>query len=87
MLDWLIMAVEPIHILASGGTLAQAVATDGAKLIVAGAAFLIPSTLIGLSLGMTEWRETPLAQVLGWRPSDGEMNWLGGSTGMDGDND
>jgi hypothetical protein len=85
MVDALIAVIEPIHILATRGTLAQAADTKGAMLIVGAAGFLIPSTVIGLAIGMTEWRETPLAQALGWRTRQGEMNWMDRAADLDGD--
>jgi hypothetical protein len=85
MLDWLIIAIEPFHILFSGGTLQQAAATNGARWIAATLAFLIPSTLIGLGIGMTDWRETPLAQALGFRQKDEDRSWMDRAADLDGD--
>jgi len=85
MLDALIIIIEPIHILLSGGTLQEAAGTQGALLIVAGFAFLIPSSLIGLAIGMTDWRETPLALALGFRPKAEDSSWMDRAADLDGD--
>lgn len=39
------------------------------------AAWLIPLTVIALGIGLTEWRETPLAVWLGFSPRDPDSDW------------
>jgi hypothetical protein len=81
----LIAIAEPIHILVRGGTLEQAAATEGALQVVVALAFLVPSTLIALGIGMTDWRETPLAQVLGFQPKADDSSWMERAADLDGD--
>lgn len=85
MLDLLIVLVEPVHILFSGGALEDAQATEGALLLVGGALALVPASIIGLSLGLMDWRETPMAQALGLRPEEEDRSWMDRAADLDGD--
>lgn len=85
MLDLLIVLIEPVHILFSGGTLQEAQATKGAFILIGGALALVPASIIGLSIGLMDWRETPLAQVLGFRPKEEDRSWMDRAADLDGD--
>ncbi len=85
MLDLLIVLIEPVHILFSGGTLAQAQSTEGAFLLVGGVLALVPASIIGLSIGMMDWRETPLARALGFTPEEEDRTWMDRAADLDGD--
>lgn len=67
---------ELLRIWIDGGSWADIQAAHGFRILVGLAAWLIPSTIIMLGIGMTEWHETPLGIWLGARgPSPDEENW------------
>jgi len=75
---------EMVRVWLEGGAWADIQATRGFSTLVAMAAFLIPSTIIGLGIGRTEWHETPLGAWLGARnpPDD---NWAERARDLDKD--
>jgi hypothetical protein len=85
MLDLLIVLIEPVHILLSGGTLEQARETEGAFLLIGGALALVPASIIGLSIGLMNWRETPLARLLAFKPAEEDRSWMDRAGDLDGD--
>lgn len=66
-LAWL---AEPIRIWLEGGTWAEISSAPGARMLMLLGAVLIPSTIIALGMGTSEWRETPLARWFGAGPAD-----------------
>lgn len=81
-LAWL---AEPIRIWIEGGTWAEIKAAQGFQMLVLLAAALVPSTLIALGIGMTEWRETPLAIWFGWGGRDEDEDWAERARDLDKD--
>lgn len=82
-LAWLL---EPLHIWLSGGSWAQIKAAPGFMMLVLLGAALIPSTIIAMGIGATEWRETPLAMWFGLgRPDPREHGWAERARDLDGD--
>lgn len=63
-MDLLGGAADLIRLLVEGGDLRD---KPRALMLVSVLAALVPASLIALGIGMTEWRETPLAQFFGWR--------------------
>ncbi len=64
-LAWLL---EPIRIWLQGGTWAEISAAPGFRILALLSAALVPSSLIAVGIGHTEWRETPLARYFGFEP-------------------
>ncbi len=75
---------EMIRIWLEGGTWADIQATRGFHALVASAAWLIPSTIIMLGIGMTEWHETPLGVWMGARRPHAN-NWTERARDLDKD--
>ena len=48
-------------------------------------AALVPSSLIALGIGTTEWRETPLAQWFGVNARDPDADWAARARDLDKD--
>lgn len=71
----LVWIVEPIKVWLHGGTLQEIIHTRGFMSLMAGAALLIPSSVIMLGIGLDDWNETPLARHLGFGPSVGDEDW------------
>ncbi|MEZ5996283.1 MAG: hypothetical protein R3C25_11080 [Hyphomonadaceae bacterium] len=65
---------ETLRVWLEGGTWADVQATEGFQGLVMLAAALIPSTIIALGIGMTEWHETPLGAWFGARAA-ADDNW------------
>ncbi|MGD9815689.1 MAG: hypothetical protein AB7Q23_11525 [Hyphomonadaceae bacterium] len=66
---------EPIRIWLEGGSWEEIKSSEGFMSFTVLLAALIPSSLIALGIGMTEWRETPLAAWLGVDPRDPDEGW------------
>ena len=81
----LVWLTEPIRIWIEGGTWAEIQSARGFQMLVMLAAFLVPSTIIGLGFGMTEWRETPLALWFGVSPNDPDGDWAERARDLDKD--
>jgi hypothetical protein len=83
-LAWLL---EPIRIWLEGGTWAEISSAPGFQILIFGAAVLVPSSIIAMGLGTSEWRETPLARWFGAEQSDpGEDSmWTWRARDIDGD--
>jgi hypothetical protein len=79
-LSWV---AEMMRIWLEGGSWADIQASDGFLSIVALAAFLIPSSLIALGIGMTDWHETPLGMWMGATPPN--ENWVERARDLDKD--
>lgn len=75
---------ETIRVWLEGGTFADIKATEGFRLVVAAAAWLVPSTLITLGIGMTHWHETPLGAWFGARSPDRD-DWASRARDLDKD--
>ncbi len=75
---------EVIRIWLEGGSWAEIKATPGFQMLVLLAAALVPSTLIGLAIGMTDWHETPLGAYFGAKPPADE-NWAEHARDLDKD--
>lgn len=72
-LAWL---AELIRVWLEGGTWAEIQATQGFRMLVGGAAWLVPSSIIAIGISGTDtWRETPLAAWLGFRRTDPSEGW------------
>jgi hypothetical protein len=69
---WLL---EPIRIWLEGGSWAEIKSSQGFIALVLLASALVPSSLIALGIGTTDWRETPLAQWFGVDPRDPNADW------------
>lgn len=81
-LFWLL---EPLRIWIEGGTWAEITASRGFVSLAGTMALVLPSTLIALGIGLTEWRETPLAMWLGVRPDDPDEGWAERARDLDKD--
>ncbi|MBL8536488.1 MAG: hypothetical protein JNM59_03705 [Hyphomonadaceae bacterium] len=68
-LSWI---AETIRVWLEGGSFADIKATEGFRMLVVLAATLVPSSLIALGIGHTQWHETPLGAWFGARPSADE---------------
>ena len=79
-LSWI---AEIIRVWLEGGSWADIKATQGFMYILVGAAWLVPSTVIALGIGMTDWHETPLGMWMGARPPDD--SWVERARDLDGD--
>ncbi|GAM99289.1 hypothetical protein U91I_02935 [alpha proteobacterium U9-1i] len=71
----------PLVIWLKGGALRDILATP----LVATLAFLVPSSLIALGIGLTEWHETPLARWFGVRAPREDDNWTERARDLDKD--
>lgn len=81
-LMWLL---EPIRIWLDGGSWEQIKASQGFISLTLLSAILVPSSLIALGMGTTEWRETPLAQWFGIDPADPDADWTERARDLDKD--
>ncbi|MEZ5971211.1 MAG: hypothetical protein R3C31_05355 [Hyphomonadaceae bacterium] len=79
---WLL---EPIRIWLEGGTWAEIKASQGFISLAMLSAVLVPSSLIALGIGTTEWRETPLAQWFGVDPRNPDADWAERARDLDKD--
>ena len=84
-MDFVSGVAELIRVWAEGGDWAAIQATRGFPILLATACWLIPSTIIALGIGATEWRETPLAAWLGVRPDDPHEGWAENARDLDKD--
>ncbi|MFZ4122489.1 MAG: hypothetical protein ACOYKM_12585 [Caulobacterales bacterium] len=88
-MEELLWLIQPIHVLLSGGTLAQAWETDGAKQMALLLAFAVPSTVIALGIGNTGLRETPLGAWFGFGEREAqpgtESDWVRRARDLDKD--
>ena len=75
---------ETLRVWMEGGSWADIQATKGFEFLVVCAAWLIPSTVIALGIGMTEWRETPLGAWMGAR-GPGNDDWAERARDLDKD--
>jgi hypothetical protein len=80
-LAWL---AEPLRVWLEGGSWADIQATQGFRTLAVLAAALIPSTLIALGIGMTDWHETPLGVWFGAKPPQDD-NWAERARDLDRD--
>lgn len=69
---WLL---EPIRIWLEGGTWAEIKGSQGFVTLAFLSAVLVPSSLIAVGIGTTEWRETPLAHWFGISSNDPDADW------------
>jgi len=77
---------EIVRVWLEGGTFADIRALPGFQALVFIAAALIPSTLIALGIGMTEWHETPLAIWLNrGKIDEAEDDWASRARDLDKD--
>jgi hypothetical protein len=83
-MDVLAGIAEVIRIWIEGGSWADVTAAHGFQAVVSFAAFAVPSTLIALGIGMTEWYETPLGMWFGARPQEDE-HWAERARDLDKD--
>lgn len=81
----LVWLAEPIRIWIEGGTWADIKAAHGFQMLAVMAAMLVPSTIIGLGIGMTDWHETPLGFWFGARAKAADRNWVERACDLDGD--
>lgn len=81
-LTWLL---EPIRIWLEGGSWAEINSSRGFMSLALLLAGLVPSSLITLGIGTTEWRETPLAQWFGINPCDPDAGWAERARDLDKD--
>lgn len=83
-LAWL---AEPIRIWMEGGNWAEISSSKGFRILMMLAAVLVPSTVIAMGIGLTDWRETPLANYFGFHPKQpGEDSmWTWAARDIDGD--
>lgn len=81
----LVWLLEPLRIWIEGGTWAEIAASRGFVSLLGAMAFLAPSTLIALGIGLTEWRDTPLAIWLGGRRDDPDEGWAERARDLDKD--
>jgi hypothetical protein len=66
---------EMLRIWIEGGSWEEIRAARGFSHVIATIAWVVPSTIIALGIGLTEWRETPLAWLLGVSPHDPDADW------------
>jgi hypothetical protein len=76
---------ETLRVWMEGGSWADIKATDGFQHLIILLAALIPSTIIAMGIGLTDWRETPLAQWLGFNPRDPDADWAERARDLDKD--
>lgn len=83
-LAWLL---EPLRVWLEGGSFAEVSATPGFNILFTLILLLVPPTIIALSLGDTDWAETPLGRYFGARQKDpGEDSmWTWKARDVDGD--
>jgi hypothetical protein len=74
---------EMARVWLEGGSWAEIQATRGFEALALTAAFLLPSTLIAIGIGMTDWHETPLGAWFGARAPD--ENWAERARDLDKD--
>lgn len=79
---WLL---EPIRIWLEGGTWTEIKASQGFIALAVLSAVLVPSSLIAIGIGTTEWRETPLALWFGVDPTDPNEGWAERARDLDKD--
>jgi hypothetical protein len=76
---------EVIRIWIEGGSWAEIKAAHGFQTLVGLAAFLVPSTIIALGIGLMDWHETPMGMWLGARSNEDEENWVERARDLDKD--
>lgn len=81
-LAWLL---EPIGIWLEGGSWEEIKHSQGFISLAIISAVLVPSSLIAVGIGTTEWRETPLAQWFGVDPRDPDTDWSARARDLDKD--
>jgi hypothetical protein len=81
-LAWLL---EPIGIWLTGGDWTEIKYSQGFISLAILGAVLVPSSLIAVGIGTTEWRETPLAQWFGVDPADPDADWADRARDLDKD--
>jgi hypothetical protein len=74
-MDALVAVAELVRIWLGGGAWADMQAAHGLQTLLVLAAWLVPSTIIGLGIGMTDWHETPLGAWMGARPPREDEEW------------
>ena len=83
----LIWLAEPVRIWLDGGDWSEISAAPGFRFLLVVFVVLVPSSLIAVGLGTTEWRDTPLARWFGFReklPGEDSM-WTWRARDIDGD--
>jgi len=81
-LAWL---AETVRIWIEGGTWADIKSAHGFQMLVFTASWLVPSTLIALGIGLSEWRETPMGLWLGMGGGNPDDNWAERARDLDKD--
>jgi len=81
-LMWLL---EPIKIWLEGGTWVEIKSSQGFISLAVLSSILLPSSLIAVGIGTTEWRETPLAHWFGIAPEDPDTDWASRARDLDKD--
>ncbi|MBI1250005.1 MAG: hypothetical protein GC189_00850 [Alphaproteobacteria bacterium] len=74
-MDAIVWILEPIQIWLRGGSWDQISASDGFRSLAGLAAFLVPSSIIMLGIGLDHWRDTPLAQWFGFGGEAPDEDW------------
>lgn len=75
---------ETLRVWLEGGSWADVQATQGFRALVLLSAAFVPSTLIALGIGMTQWHETPLGAWFGAQPP-ADDNWAERARDLDKD--
>lgn len=81
-LAWLL---EPIRIWIEGGSWAEIKSSQGFMALALLLGALVPSSLIAMGIGITSWRETPLAAWFGIGPRDPDGDWAERARDLDKD--
>jgi len=76
---------EVLRIWLEGGTWAEIKAAPGFMMLVFAGAALVPSTIIAIGIGVSDWHETPLGAWWGGRPDPREEGWAERARDLDGD--
>jgi hypothetical protein len=84
-MDLLSGIAQTIRILSEGGTMEDLRHNPGFQYLLGVACWVVPSTLIALGIGLTGWRETPLAFMLGFSPQESDANWAERARDLDHD--
>ncbi len=83
----LVWLSEPIRIWLEGGTWAEISAAPGFRILMTLSALLVPPSIIAVGMGLSSWRETPLARWFGYAPEDPQEAalWTWRARDIDGD--
>lgn len=77
--------LETIRIWIEGGDWAAIKASRGFEHLVVTLSFLVPSSVIAMGIGVSGWRETPLALWMGVRPEPPDDGWAERARDLDKD--